>query len=271
MKISLRISLILSIISAATIIILTILIHFRYHITRTNLINDRISVTGASINAVMDTNLRIGIPINSQSNIETYIKKYKEMEGIIKDIYVLENKNWNLIPIFKTGSTKLPNAVLAQSSDKMKASKLSEWSFNYTDSNENTNYVGFSIKGITGRVVGAIMIGYDASLLKAQEEKEVGNLYKRMIVAIFVSIFISFLIGYKTTEKLSRIINTLDLALDHLKQNKTHFDLSQISDPTLKGDFRKFLTFSCQVQNDLNKIEKLINLAEEDGHEKDTI
>ncbi len=271
MKISLRISLILSVISSVTIVILTILMHFRYHITRTDLINDRIGVTGSSISAIIDKNLSAGISISSQNNIDSYINKYKNIEEIIKDIYVVENKNWHLVPVYKTNSNNLSEMALTQATNKIKATKALQWSFHYLDAKENINFVGFTIKNPSGAIVGAVLIGYDALLLKKQEKKEIDNLYKRMVMAIISAIIVSFLIGYKTTQKLSRMINSLNLAFEQLKKNKTDFDLSQISDPIMKSDFRKFLTFSCQIQNNLNKIDKLTDLANKDSHEYDKI
>lgn len=267
MKISLRISLIMSGISVATICLLTILMHFRYNITRANLINDRIGVTSASIDAVVDNNLKTGIPIASQSDIYPYILKKKESEKIIADIHILKSVKDGLEPAFQTGESDLPSSIRIKAAQKMKISKSRNWSFNEMNLNTKMNYVGLTLKGPTGIEVGAIIVNYDGLLLEEQGKYEIYNLYKRMCIAMLFTVLISFLIGYKTIKKLDKTIESVEMGLDRLSKNEKTFDLSEIADPTLKGNFRKALTNASKVTSDLTKIEELLISAEkEDTH-----
>jgi sensor histidine kinase regulating citrate/malate metabolism len=268
MKISVRISLIVSVISIITIVILTVLMHFRYNLTRTNLINDRIAVTANSIISTVDTNLKKGLSIESQSDLQNYIKKKKESEKIIDNIYILKYARSTLTTVFKSNQNEPPSTALIKSYQKMNSTKSTNWNFSEIANGTKMNYVGFTLKGATGLDVGVVLIDYDSLTLDKQEKDEIYNLYERMLFAILISIILSVLTGYATTKRLEKTISTLDTSLERMKNNEKHFDLSGISEPTLKGEFRKAITYSSKVTNSLNKIDELlISAKEEDAHE----
>ncbi len=263
MKTSFRMSFILSSISIVTLVILTVLMHFKYHITRSNLINDRIGVTMSSIASAIDNNLRMGIGIESQTNIQSYIDYGRKTEKIIDQIYVLKNNNWDLSTIFKTTKQELRPVVIERSIRTIKSAKAITWSFS-----EWENYVGLTLKDPTGAIRGAILISYKPEILAAQEKSEIENLYKRMAVAILVTMILSAIIGYKMTAPLIKTVASIQKNIDKLKIDDTHFDLSEISDPMLRGNFRTVVTSSTKMKQDLAKIEKLLNSTEKDtNHE----
>jgi hypothetical protein len=259
MKPSLRISLIVAAISALTIIMLTILMHFKYHITRTNLMNERIGVTISSIHSVIDNNLRMGIDIEAQSDIEHFIKKVKNNENIIDDIYVLKNLNWNLSTIFKTSSVDIDKVLVEHVIKKLKSTKENSWSI--LDKN---NSVGFTLKDPAGLIRGVILVNYNGELIKNREQFEISNLYKRMCIALFIAIFFSFFIGFKATYNLVNTVETIQNGIDRMNTGSTDFDLSNIHDPLLRGTFRRAVSLSSKMVQDLKKIDDLIESAEKE-------
>lgn len=259
MKPSLRISIILAVISALTIVMLTVLMHFKYHITRTNLMNDRIGVTISSIYSVIDNNLRMGVNIDAQDDLKNFIKQSKSKEDIIDQIYILKNVNWNLSTAFSTTRDNIDQGLVEQVVKKLKSAKGNSWSI----SGEN-NSVGFTLKDPAGLVRGVILVNYDGDLIKNREKAEIGNLYRRMAFAIFVTLIFSFIIGYKATGSLVHTVETIQKSLDMLSAESTNFDLSGINDPSLRGKFRRTVTLSSKMTSDLKKIDELIESAEKE-------
>ena len=259
MKPSLRISIILSIISALTIVMLTVLMHFKYHITRTNLMNDRIGVTISGIYSVIDNNLRMGVNIEAQDDLKHFIKQSKMKEDIIDHIYILKNVNWTLSTAFSTSSENIDPNLTDQVVKKIKSAKGNSWSISGKD-----NSVGYTLKDPAGLIRGVILVNYNASLIESRERVEIENLYKRMCVAIFITILFSFLIGYKATKNLVHTVETIQTSLDKLNSQSTNFDLSGINDPLLRGKVRSTVTLSSKMMADLKKIDELIESAEKE-------
>jgi hypothetical protein len=263
MRASFKISLILAAVSVIAVTILTVLMHFRYHITQSNLINDRIGVTAASIQNIIDNSLKTGISIEAQNDLPDYIKRAKNNEEIIENIYVLKNLNWQLETVFKT-ENDFPLPAIKTASQKIKSSKTDNWSFSKTYDGIKTNYVGLTIRGPTGVELGAIVLTYKATVVEEQERGEIRELYRRMLFAISICIIFGFLIGVRTTKHLEKAVDTITSVIDKLQKEETNFDLSEIKDPFLKGNFRKAIMFSSDLSKDLNKIEKLIISAEKE-------
>lgn len=259
MKPSLRISIILASIAALTIIMLTVLMHFKYHITRTNLMNDRIGVTISSISSVIDNNLRMGVNIEAQDDIENYIKGSKAKEDIIDQIYILTNTNWELSAAFSTGKGDIDPSLQDQVVKKIKSEKGTDWSIS-----GEYNSVGHTLKDPAGLIRGVILVNYDGNLVKSRGRVEIENLYKRMCFAIAITIFFSFLIGYKATGTLVRTVETIQNSIDKLNADSANFDLSGINDPLLRGRFRSTVSLSSKMLHDLKKIDELIESAEKE-------
>ena len=259
MKPSLRISIILAAISALTIIMLTVLMHFKYHITRTNLMNDRIGVTISSIYSVIDNNLRMGVNIEAQDDLKHFIKQSKLKEDIIDQIYILKNVNWNLSTAFSTTKDNIDQGLTDQVIKKLKSAKGNSWSI----SGEN-NSVGFTLKDPAGLIRGVILVNYNGDLIKNREKVEIDNLYKRMSIAIIITVLFSFFIGYKATGHLVHTVETIQYSLDMLNTESTNFDLSGINDPSLRGKFRRTVTLSSKMMSDLKKIDELIESAKKE-------
>jgi hypothetical protein len=259
MKPSLRISIILAAISALTIIMLTVLMHFKYHITRTNLMNDRIGVTISTIYSVIDNNLRMGVNIEAQDDLRGFINQSKAKEDIIDEIYILKNSNWNLSTAFSTSKDSLEKSLTEQVIKRLKSAKGNSWSI----TGEN-NSVGFTLKDPAGLIRGVILVNYNADLIKSREKVEIENLYKRMSIAILITLLFSFFIGYKATGTLVQTVETIQKSLDKLNAESTNFDLSGINDPSLRGKFRISATLSSKMMSDLRKIDELIESAEKE-------
>lgn len=259
MKPSLRISIILAAISALTIIMLTVLMHFKYHITRTNLMNDRIGVTISSIYSVIDNNLRMGVNIEAQDDIKNYIKDSKSKEDIIDQIYILTNINWNLSTAFSTAKKDIDLSLKDQVIKKLKSAKSNSWSIA-----GEYNSVGFTLKDPAGLIRGVILVNYNGDLIKSREKVEIENLYTRMGFAILITVLFSFLIGYKATGTLVRTVETIQNSINKLNTDATNFDLSGINDPLLRGRFRSTVSLSSKMLHDLKKIDELIESAEKE-------
>lgn len=263
MKLSFRISVILSLISVSTIGIISILMHFRYHMNCTTLFNDRLNITSRSIIKYIDTNLRSGLPINSQYNLENYIKMKHSIHKDIEGIYILEIKNFHPRVLFKTTSKQLSKDAQDLIIRKIKSSKTSNWSEDLMENNQDWGYNGLTIKN-TKEILGAVVVLYDNMALLKKQKTEIHMIYKRMIIAMLISVFFSMCIGYYGTRPLIKMINDAEDGIKNFLTLPSHHFFAYIYDPELKRDMDYVIRSMKQIDEQLAKMEYVLDKAEYD-------
>ena len=264
-----KISFILAMISIITILVLTVLIHFRYHITQIDMINNRLQVTSNTIANVVDNKIKSGMALAEQNDLTDYIKKISLREKIIRDINIVSIDNHKIKNLYKTGERKLKNFVLEKVFQKIQSSKTNDWSFTETSLKKKTNYFGVTIKTTTGNVAGAIVISYNGGLLEEQEQQEIKALYIRFGIASLIIILLSLIIGRQTTRTLEESLLCILNGLQKLKLKENNFDLTDIDDPSFKHDLRLVLKNTSHIQLQLKKIDDLlVSAMKEENHEE---
>ena len=222
--------------------------------------NERVAISIANISSVIDNNCRMEINIDAQNDLKYLIDLEKSKEKIIDDIYIFRFNNLNLSTIFKTNKNDVENRLKEEIVKKIKSERRNTWGIKL---GENNN-VGFNLRDVSGSVYGVILVNYKDGLIKDNEIEEVFNLYKRMAISLLVTIAFCFVIGFSVTKNLSLTVETIQKNLNNLNNDATNYDLSGISDPTLRGIFRKTISISTKMVYDLNKIEELISSAEKE-------
>ena len=261
MKLNVRITLILAIISIMTICLLTSLMHFRYHVTRLNLVNEYLNVTIDGLTRTIDNSLKLGIKLEFLKNVNELIQRAKKQEKIIESIDVLAIDNNKLNTLFKTNTKTLDENVLFRTMQKIKGTKGANWSFTFEN---GMSYVGLTLRSPAGLDTSAIIVTYKTSHITLQERDEIIALYKRMFIALIISIVMSFLISFRRTKTLTKMVDVLHDSLEKLEQGEVKFDLSGAHDPIVRGNFRFMLTAVLKARLNLAGVEILLNAAEEE-------
>lgn len=252
MKLSTKISLLFGLVSFSTIMLLTVLMHLRYHMTRQNLINDRINVTMNNIANSMESNIKSGVDIQSLGNINNLIKYSKGSDPIIDDIYVFAVTGDLLKPTFSTSKTEVAKKTLVDFFRKIKGSKTVNWSM---DIDSKQTAVGLSVRDNAGLDRALITVSYSKEFIRKKEAAEVNALYLRMLVAGFFAGMAGFIIGFLTTRELSSNLECINNQLTKIESGKLDsIDLSEITDPVLKSHLRSMIN---KVSGALKKIYKV--------------
>lgn len=259
MKINIRILIILSTISVLTICLLTSLMHFRYHLTRTNLVNERLNVSIDGLNRTLTNNIKLGIALQSLQNVEGIIKHIKEQDKIIERIEIFKIEEGKLNTLFQTDKETIQDNINTLAMQKIKGSKGINWFFS---SENGLTYVGLTLRDPTGLDRNAIMLSYKTSFVKAQEHEEVMSLYKRMLFGILASIIASFFIARRSTKNIAQMLDVITTSFDKLERNEKKFDLSGIQDPIVRGNLRAMITSVLSARQSLKGIETLLISAD---------
>ncbi len=261
MKLNVRITLILAIISMMTICLLTSLMHFRYHVTRLNLVNEYLNVTIDGLTRTIDNSLKLGIKLENLKNVNELIQRAKKQEKIIERIDVLTIDNNKLTTLFKTNSNKIEDNILFKAMQKIKGTKGINWNFTFEN---GMSYVGLTLRNPAGLDHSAIVVTYKTSHITMQEHDEIVSLYKRMSIALIFSILMSCLISFRRTKTLTTMVNVLHDSLNGLEKGQVEFDLSGVHDPIVRGNFRFMLTAMLKARLKLIGIETLLTAAEKE-------
>lgn len=253
MKLRWRVSFLLVVISALTIGLLTSLMHFRYHIARINMINDRLSVTLSSITHKIHNSLKLGIELERLKNLQGLIQSTKAIDPIIEDIIILSFSKGEVQEAFKADSYKLSEELKKKLGHDLHKTKNAIWG---AEIDKNYGYVAKGLHDMAGISRIGILIVYKADTFNTLEKAETRLLYKRMLVCILIIIVLCIFIGYGNTREIEQTVQSFLRSLERFQAGEDKkIDLSGITDPVLRSHFRNMLTSLLKIRTKLGKVE----------------
>lgn len=232
MKLNVRLAVTISIVSALNIVILTLLMHLKFHMTNMGLLQDSIAVATSSFVKNIKDSTESGIPLESISYIPKKIDNVKERNSIIKNVYVFSVIDNQLIDIFLENKEKISDEIKKELMKSINSSKSNTW--RYDGGDYKFSFVGNTIRDNVGNDRAAVVVTYAKNTTANKETQEVYNLYKRMALAVILCIVISFIVGFYYTHPIEKQISNLKELLKNLKNGK-EYNTSKISDPHIKN------------------------------------
>lgn len=245
-----------------TLSLLTVLMHFKYHATRAELVNTRFSILANDMKWVIERGLRLGINLEEFKNINNIIQTGLKQDKDILSVSVFKYENNKIERIYETKKGIPTPYIDRRIIESIFSTKHEYWSFDVG----NTGYIGVSFKDAVGSMLGGLYMTYSIDLINSEEKKEIYLLYLRLLAAIMLIVFISYFITYKTItpldknlQKMNEIMATyidnpsnrqlIDLtAIDHLELRKVLHQTISSSKVTLKS-FEQLQKIIHEVEN----------------------
>lgn len=268
MNFSFRISSVLLIVASCTMILLTVLMHFKYHMTRSNLVIDRLNVAAAGIGQPIDNAIKLGIEMDDIKNIPEAIRITKKFDSNIQNIIVFKTNNEKNYQIASIENQKLSEHEHEQIRKEIRSSKTGYWSGAL---NEDVGFSGLSVKNVADQEKGGILIFYDLHKIHMKEISEIKNLYQRLLLALILVISINFIAVLKNTASLNKMIKMTEISILYILNNiGKKIDLGKIDEPVIKSQMRAMASKITVVGQYINKLDQLLVQAKSDAfHKKD--
>ena len=267
MNFSLRISSVLLVVATCTMVLLTVLMHFKYHMTRSNLVVDRLYVALSGMVQPIENAIKLGVDMDNIKNLSKSIKNTKKFDPTIKNIIVFKTKNDEFEPIAYDENHALSDIEKQLLQKKIRASKTNYWNGTI---NEDFGFAGVSIKNVIGQDKGGILFYYDVHKIHMKEISEIQSLYKRLMIALIFIIVINFIAVFKNTASLNNVIITAEQSIfDILNNVGKKIDLGKIEEPVIKTQMRAMANKITSVGRYINKIELFLAQARNSAFEKE--
>lgn len=248
MKLNVRLAVTISLVSAVNILILTLLMHLKFHMTNMGLLQDSITVATYSFVKNIKDSTESGIPLESISYIPKKIDNIKHRNSIIKNVYVFSIVDNNLVDIFLENKEALPENIKQELMKSINSSKSTTWGFDGDD--YKFSFVGNTIRDNVGNDRAAVVLTYAKNTTDNSETKEIHNLYKRMGAALILCILVSFIMGYYYTHPIEKQISHILEIFKKIK-NKEQYSTAEISDKNIKQSLEIILADIKNVDQEL--------------------
>lgn len=259
MNFSFRISSVLLVVASCTMILLTVLMHFKYHMTRSNLVIDRLNVAAAGIAQPIDNAIKLGIEMDDIKNISDNIKNARKFDSTIKNIIVFKTKNEKNYQVTAIENQKISDDQNEQIRKRIRTSKTGYWSGAL---NEDIGFSGLSIRNAADQEKGGVLIFYDLHKIHMKQISEIKNLYQRLLLALVLVVGINFIAVLKNTASLNKMIKiTEDSILYILNNIGKKIDLGKIDEPVIKSQMRNMASKVTVVGQYINKLDQLLAQA----------
>ncbi|MHA1558410.1 MAG: hypothetical protein ACTSXG_01185 [Alphaproteobacteria bacterium] len=235
MKINLKISLVIAAILSLSVTILTLLIHFKYQAMNTNLIASRINVIIGEIKVAVGDNINPNIDFFRLYNIKKIAEAKKKEHPVLENIAVFSIKRDKIIYICNTNAGAISSDIEENVILHTNQTRRNSWNFKVG----NEQFVGIFLKNIIGQVIGGIYVSYIPAAASKIVGEEIKDLYVRLIFTIFISVILSFIVGYLIMRPLNTSINTMSENIKLLLSyhNTSYFDMHKIDDGELRRNF----------------------------------
>lgn len=240
-----------------SLVLQTVLMHFRYHITRADLVHARFNVIANDLKSSIDKSLKLGINLAQLKNTQQLIERAKKQEPTIDTITVFLLNGGNINEVFKTNKIKSPPELYKKIIASMESTKKDYWAFEFGADSE---YIGITLKDAIGLPIGGVYMTYSLSIVNDAEKHEIGNLYLRLVIMLVIAIIVSNIVGRKIIKPLSTCFDAMNQNIEGLLINKEReVDLSQISQAELRKDFLKMYNAIKQSLESTEYLQKWIN------------
>ena len=244
-----------------TLSLLTVLLHFKYHMTRYDLFDARLGILANDMKSVIERGFTLGLDLSKLHNVNKIIETGLKHDKDINRIVVFKYERNLLSTLYQT-SVELETPLLNKTIiENMNSGATDYWDFKIGD----TAFVGVTFKDTIGNIVGGLYLSYSTSLIEKAEKAEVYSLYLRLLLSVLFISLISYYISHKTINPLDKtLLEMNNVIAEYLKNpnNRKNFDLSIITEPELRKIFSQTLSSSKKTLGAFENLQKLINEVE---------
>jgi hypothetical protein len=224
-----------------TLLLLTVLMHFKYKMTRLDLINARYSILLNDMKWAIERGMSLGVDLSELKNVQHIIDDGLQKDKTIKDIVVFNFKNNKNNNIFATHPDELQisSDISKRIIEALYSTKKEFWSI---EINEQRSFVGINFTDALGIITGGIYLVYSPEIIKKNSQEEIKNLYLRMLAFLSVIFLVSYIISYKTIKHIESSLTKISTYLDvFIKSPKEADDPTKIpiEDIDLRQEFIK--------------------------------
>lgn len=260
MKINIRLAFTISGISVVNILILTALMHLKFHVTNMNLIKDSIAVaTFTFVKSIQDAT-EMGIPLESMSSSEEAIKSIKIKNKIIKDIQVFSVVNNSLVDRFVNDKKPFSEDMKKELIKTVNSNKTPTWRY---DDKGGLSYVGNTVRDNVGNDRAVVIVTYNRQFILDEEAEEISNLYKRMGCAALMCLLFSYIIGAYYTNPIERLISNIKSVLKNIL-NGQPCSLEKVTDYNIKSSLEHAVNNVKDIDTQLKELENRIQVVPND-------
>jgi len=245
----------------ATLLLLTVLMHFKYKTTRLELVNARYSIVVNDMKWAIERATSLGVELSELKNVQQIIEEGAQKDKSIVSIVVFameKNKVKNVFATKKEELELLP-ATGAKIREAMYASKKDFWSVEISD---QKSFIGLPFKDAIGGITGGLYIVYSPELIKKESQKEINSLYIRLLSFLAIAFIMSYIISYKSTKDIDSSLVEIDKYVDNYISNpEKSLDANQIpiNDICLKPDFINTINTSNKIFKTFDYLKRLIS------------
>lgn len=261
MRLSNRIGIFVFITMTLTLLLLTTLMHLKYHTTHSELVNTRYAILLNDMKWSIERGVSLGVDLSQFKNIQQIIDTGVKQDPTIKDIVVFDFKKSKPEIIFSSLKTK--TISLAKISDKISESiystKKEYWAFDATD---NKSYVGVGFKDALGIITGGIYICYSTELINKNSKKEIESLYVSFLYSIVLIALLSYIISHRTTRSLDLSLLAINTSLINViadTESAQDVDQLNIPDSEIKQSYIQTISAYQQMKKSLDHIKSLLD------------
>lgn len=236
----------------------TLLMHFKYYSTRSDLFNKRFSIVLKDLSGTIDRSRKLGINIEEIQNLNQIISKINSNYKEIEDIYIFTMQKDRVRIILSTAKKDLD--VNTQNYIYSTAQRTNQeiWNFNMED---NVRFLGMNFKNPAGIIEAGVVLKL-ASSFESQglDENETLNLYKRLLIGLLICAPLLFLITITSFYTFNKSLWTIQKNLDELSHDSAHFQpkLEDIENPDIRNIVAQTLEILKKTTQNLLKIESLL-------------
>lgn len=242
---------------ALSLTLLTVLMHFKYHVTSSDLVNAKFNVMANDLKWSIERSLRLGISLADLTNTQNLIQQTKKEDPMLDAVSVFALDNEDIKLLFKTE----PNETLSKElSDKVRIALTSSRREYWTVSDgADTQYVGTTFRNPLGISVGGIYIRYSQSVVNKNQQREIYRLYIRLGGLIFFIGCFSFFIGWGIMKPLNASLSSMKENLNNLLLDPDNEpNLTDIAYSELRKDFLQTFQTTRETLKSLKQIERWI-------------
>jgi hypothetical protein len=235
---------------ALTLLLLTVLMHFKYKTTLLEIVNERYNIVLNDTKWAIERGMSLGVELSELKNIQQIIEERTKSDESVTGMTVFSLSHNKMNPIFSTDE-KLLNVkddIKVKVREALYGSKKEFW---YVKLNNQESYVGVTFKDALGIPTGGLYIIYSPQYIEQKQQKEIVLLYLRLLGILIIVLIVSYLISSRTTRDLDSSVREINNYLDQYSKKPHEIDVSQISIPDV--EMKRYFIKTIETVNKLSK------------------
>ncbi len=244
-----------------TLLLLTVLMHFKYKTTRLDLVNARYSILLNDMKWAIERGMSLGVDLSELKNVQQIIDDGLHKDKTIQNIVVFTLKNNKNNNIFATKKEEL--TISSELSQKiieiLYSTKKNFW---IVEINNQKSYVGISFTDALGMITGGIYLIYSPEQIKKDSQEEINNMYMRLMAFLLIILFLSYIISYKTIKYIDSSLVKIGTYTDEFIKNPKYSEEENqvpIEDIDLRREFIKSIKNAKNAFKLLDYLKRLNN------------